>query len=45
MEKKLNCGFEIQLEYTHFDLPQSMRVRSRVVDLREINRGRRTGIA
>ena len=37
--KKFNCGFELQLEYTQFDLSQSMKVRSKVVDLREINKG------
>jgi hypothetical protein len=37
--KKFNCGFEVQMEYTHFDLSESMRVRSRLLDLREINSG------
>jgi len=37
--KKFNCGFELQLEYTQFDLSQSVTVRSKVVDLREINKG------
>ena len=37
--KKFNCGFEVQMEYTHFDLSGSMKVRSKVVDLREINTG------
>jgi hypothetical protein len=37
--KKFNCGFELQLEYTQFDLSQSVKVRSKVVDLREINKG------
>src|SRR5215831_6360120 len=37
--KKFNCGFELQLKYTQFDLSQSVNVRSKVVDLREINKG------
>ena len=37
--KKFNCGFELQLEYTQFDLSRSIKVRSKVVDLREINKG------
>jgi hypothetical protein len=37
--KKFNCGFELQLEYSQFDLSQNMKVRSKVVDLREINKG------
>jgi hypothetical protein len=37
--KKFNCGFEVQMEYTHFDLSESVKVRSRVLDLREINTG------
>ena len=37
--KRFNCGFEVQMEYTHFDLSGSMKVRSKVVDLREINTG------
>ena len=37
--KKFNWGFEVQMEYTHFDLSESMRVRSRLLDLREINSG------
>jgi len=36
--KKFNCGFELQLEYTQFDISQSVKVRSKVVDLREINK-------
>ena len=36
--KKFNCGFEVQMEYSGFD-SQSVKVRSRVVDLREINKG------
>ena len=38
-QKKFNCGFELQLEYTRFDPPKNIKVRSRVVDLREINKG------
>jgi hypothetical protein len=38
-EKKFNCGFELQLEYTHFDLSGNTKVRSKVIDLREINKG------
>lgn len=38
-QKKFNCGFELQLDYVHFDLPKNIKVRSKVVDLREINRG------
>jgi hypothetical protein len=38
-QKKFNCGFELQLEYTQFDLSQDIKVRSKVVDLREINKG------
>jgi hypothetical protein len=37
--KKFNCGFELQLEYTQFDLSNRMKVRAKVVDLREINKG------
>jgi hypothetical protein len=37
--KKFNCGFEVRLSYTKFDLTQSRTVRSQVVDLREINKG------
>jgi hypothetical protein len=37
--RKFNCGFELQLEYTQFDLSRSIKVRSKVVDLREINNG------
>src|SRR5262245_52157122 len=37
--KKFNCGFELQLEYIQFDLSTSIKVRSRAVDLREINKG------
>lgn len=37
--KKFNCGFELQPEYTQLDLSQSVKVRSKVVDLREINKG------
>lgn len=36
--KKFNCGFEVQMEYSEFD-SQSVKVRSKVVDLREINTG------
>lgn len=38
-QKRFNCGFELQLEYTQFDLPQNIKVRSKVIDLREINKG------
>jgi hypothetical protein len=37
--KKFNCGFELQLEYTQFDLSGDIKVRSKVVDLREVNKG------
>lgn len=37
--KKFNCGFEVRLEYTKFDLTRRVEVRSQVVDLREINKG------
>ena len=37
--KKFNCGFELQFEYTQFDLSRIIKVRSKVVDLREINKG------
>jgi hypothetical protein len=37
--KKFNCAFELQLEYIQSDLSQSVIVRSKVVDLREINKG------
>jgi hypothetical protein len=37
--KKFNCGFELQLEYSQFDLSRTMKVHSKVVDLREINKG------
>jgi hypothetical protein len=37
--KRFNCGFELQLEYTQFDLSRNIKVRTRVVDLREINKG------
>ena len=37
--KKFNCGFELQLEYTQFDLSRNIKVRSKVVDLRDINKG------
>jgi hypothetical protein len=36
--KKFNCGFEVQMEYSGLD-SQSAKVRSKVVDLREINTG------
>lgn len=36
--KKFNCGFEVQMEYSGFD-SQSVRVRSKVLDLRQINKG------
>jgi hypothetical protein len=38
-KKKFNCGFELQLEYAHFDLSGNTKVRSKVIDLREINNG------
>jgi len=37
--KKFNCGFELQLEYTQFDLSRDITVRSKVLDLRDINKG------
>ena len=37
--RKFNCGFELQLEYTQFDLSGDIKVRTKVVDLREINKG------
>jgi hypothetical protein len=37
--KKFNCGFELQLEYSQLDSSESAKVRSKVVDLREINSG------
>jgi hypothetical protein len=37
--KKFNCGFELQLEYTQFDPSRNIKVRTKVVDLREINKG------
>jgi hypothetical protein len=37
--KRFNCGFELQLEYTQFDLSRDIKVRSKVVDLRDINKG------
>ena len=37
--KKFNCGFELQLDYTQFDVSGSAKVRSKVIDLREINKG------
>jgi hypothetical protein len=37
--KKFNCGFELQLEYIQFDLSKTIKVRSKVIDLREINKG------
>jgi hypothetical protein len=37
--KKFNCGFELQLEYTQSDLSRDVKVRSKVVDLRDINKG------
>jgi hypothetical protein len=40
--KKFNCGFEVQMEYAHFDLSESVKIRSKVMDLREINTGRVT---
>jgi hypothetical protein len=36
---KFNCGFELQLEYPQLDSSESTKVRSKVVDLREINTG------
>jgi hypothetical protein len=36
---KFNCGFEFQLEYPQLDSSESVKVRSKVVDLREINTG------
>jgi hypothetical protein len=37
--KKFNCGFELQFEYPQLDSSGSVKVRSKVVDLREINTG------
>jgi len=37
--KQFNCGFELQLDYTQFDVSRSIKVRSKVIDLREINTG------
>ena len=37
--KKFNCGFEVQLEHAQSSSVEGVKVRSRVVDLREINRG------
>lgn len=37
--KKFNCGFELRLEYTQFDLSRNIKVRSKVLDLRDINKG------
>jgi hypothetical protein len=37
--KKFNCGFELQLEYTQYDLSRTIKVRSKVIDLRDINKG------
>lgn len=36
---KFNCGFELQLEYPPLDSSESVKVRSKVVDLPEINTG------
>ena len=37
--KRFNCGFELQLEYTQLDLSRDVKVRSKVLDLREVNKG------
>jgi len=37
--KKFNCGYELQLQYTQFDPSGDIKVRSKVIDLREINKG------
>jgi hypothetical protein len=37
--KRFNCSFELQLEYAQFDLSGEIKVRSKVLDLREINKG------
>jgi hypothetical protein len=37
--KKFNCSFELQLEHTQFDVGRNIKVRSKVVDLRDINKG------
>ena len=37
--KKFTCGFEIQLEYPQLGSSQEVKVRSKVLDLRDINRG------
>jgi hypothetical protein len=37
--KKFNCGFELQLDYTQVDTSGSIKVRSNVIDLREIKKG------
>src|SRR5262249_49749260 len=37
--KKFNCGFELQLDYTQFGVSRSIKVRSKAIDLREINTG------
>jgi hypothetical protein len=38
--RKFDCGFELQLEYPQLDSSESAKVRSKVVDLREINTGK-----
>jgi hypothetical protein len=38
-KKKFNCTYELQLSYTNFDLSGDIKIRSKVLDLREINTG------
>lgn len=37
--KKFNCGFELQLELPEVNAQEPMKVRTKVVDLRDINTG------
>jgi hypothetical protein len=37
--KKFNCAFELRLEYTQSDLSGTVKILSKVADLREINKG------
>lgn len=37
--RKFNCGYELELTYTQLDSSQGMKVRSKVLDFRDINSG------
>jgi hypothetical protein len=37
--KRFNCSFELQIEYAQFDPSRDIKLRSKVLDLRDINKG------